>query len=184
MSKKSNSSTTAEAKSPQMQEDSESTVHPLGDGSDFGTWPYVDRREFDDRRDAPTKIWDRLFARGKRASGRRLGEDKNIYVDVYGRREIVLVVLILVLNILDAYFTLNYIEKGGREANPVAQGLLDLGNTWFICAKSFLVGICLAFLLVHKKFAYVDFALGLLCAFYSLLLCYHGFLQVRFYMTH
>ncbi|MFT7618187.1 MAG: hypothetical protein ACI97A_001828 [Planctomycetota bacterium] len=157
---------------------------PLGDASDFEKWPYVDRRNDDDRRGVPTGIWDSLFSKGSRASGRRLGEDKNIYVDLYGRREIVLVILILVLNILDAFFTLDYLEKGGKEANPVAQGLLDLGNTWFICAKSFLVGICLAFLLVHKKFSYVDMALGLLCAFYSLLLCYHGFLQVRFYITH
>ncbi len=150
----------------------------------FESWPYVDRRAESDRRDSPTRIWDTLFARGKRKAGRRDGEDKNIYVDVYGKREIYLVILILVLNILDAFFTLNYIEKGGAEANPIAKGLLDLGNSWFIYAKSFLVGICLSFLLVHKKFAYVDLALGFLCAFYSLLLGYHAFLQVRFYLTH
>ncbi len=169
---------------PQEADSLDESNSSLGHGSCFETWPYVDRRSEDDRRDSPTRIWDTLFARGKRASGRRNGEDKNIYVDIYGKREISLVILILILNILDAFFTLDYIEKGGAEANPVAQGLLDLGNFWFICAKSFLVGLCLAFLLIHKKFAYVDLALGFLCAFYTLLLGYHAFLQVRYYLTH
>ncbi len=158
--------------------------HFAPDEGTFNSWPYTDRRQSEDRRGAPTSVWDRLFSRGKRKSGRRLGEDRNIYVDVYGRREVTYVILILILNILDAFFTLDYIDKGGAEANPIAQGLLDLGNTWFIYAKSFLVGLCLAFLLVHKKFAFVDLALGFLCAFYSLLLGYHAFLQVRYYITH
>lgn len=154
------------------------------DSSPFQEWPYVDRRAQMDRRSAPTNMWASLLGRGQRARGRRKGEDRNIYVDVYGKREIVLVVLILVLNILDAFFTLDYIEKGGAEANPVAQHLLDLGETWFIYAKSFLVGLCLLFLLVHKKFNFVDLALGFLCTFYTLLLGYHIVLQVRYYVGH
>ncbi len=159
----------------------------LGDAEEaelFRTWPYRDRRSERDRRGRPTSPWRSLFLGGKRAAGRRKGEDKNIYVDVYGRREVVLVLLILVLNVLDAYFTLDYIQKGGSEANPVAQGLLDLGNHWFIYAKSLLVALCLIFLLVHKKFVWVDLALGFLVTFYSLLLGYHIVLQVRYFMAH
>ncbi|MCA9323309.1 MAG: hypothetical protein KDB53_21405 [Planctomycetes bacterium] len=152
--------------------------------SPFESFPYVDRRDASDRRGAPTSVWNSLWGKGLRARGRREGEDQNIYVDLYGRREIMLVVLILVLNVLDAYFTLDYIEKGGSEANPVAQGLLDLGDEWFVYAKSFLVGLCLVFLLVHKKFSYVNYALGFLVAFYSSLLAYHIFLQVRYYLHH
>ena len=150
----------------------------------YDAWPYVDRRSQDDRRHKPTGLLDSILGRARRQKGRRLGEDRNIYVDVYGRREIVLVVAILVLNILDAYFTLDYLDKGGAEANPIAQGLLDLGNSWFIYAKSVLVGICLLFLLIHKKFSYVNLALTFLCSFYTLLLGYHIFLQVHYYVTH
>ena len=151
----------------------------------FQSWPYVDRRmPGTDRRARQTTIWQAILTRGQRAEGRRKGEDSNIYVDVYRGRDIAIVLLVLILNVLDAYFTLDYIEKGGAEANPVAQSLLDLGNTWFIYAKSVVVGVCLIFLLVHRKFSYVGWALGFLTTFYGLLLFYHLFLQARYYLTH
>lgn len=150
----------------------------------YASWPYRDRRTSEDRRARGTSFWQAILTRGQRARGRRRGEDQNIYVDVYRGRDIAVVLLVLVLNILDAYFTLDYIEKGGAEANPVAQGLLDMGNTWFVYAKSVVVGLCLIFLLVHRKFSYVGWALGFLTSFYGLLLIYHLFLQMRYFLTH
>ena len=159
-------------------------LHEAESANPFLTWPYVDRRGSADRRNRPTSLWESFVRRGRRARGRRSGEDSNIYVDVYGRREILLILLILILNILDAYFTLDYLEKGGSEANPIAQGLLDLGDSYFAYAKSLVVGICLVFLLVHKKFSFVKAALTFLTVFYTVLLAYHIFLQVRYYLGH
>jgi Domain of unknown function (DUF5658) len=146
-------------------------------------WPQIERRLGPDRGARATTFWQAVTGKGRRRSGRRDGERENIYVEIYGRREVILVVFILVLNILDALLTLDYLEKGGWEANPVARGLLDLGDAWFLGAKTCLIGICLLFLLVHQTFKYVRAALYALTTFYSLLFLYHLFLQARFHET-
>lgn len=144
-------------------------------------FPRIERRLGPDRRAKPTSFWEALRGKGRRRGGRREGEMENIYVEIYGRHEIFLVVMVLILNILDALLTLDYLEKGGWEANPVARGLLDLGDAWFLGAKTGLIGLCLLFLLVHQTFKFVRLALYVLTAFYSLLFCYHLFLQLRFH---
>jgi len=148
----------------------------------FESWPYVDRRLATDRREQPTGFWDSLISRGSRRAGRRRGERDNIYVDVYGGRDVALVLGVLFLNILDAWLTLDYTAKGGAEANPVANRLLELGNDYFVYAKCVLVGLCLTFLLVHKTFRYVRLAIRFMLLFYGALLVYHLFLQANFYV--
>jgi hypothetical protein len=151
----------------------------------FSSWPYVDRRETGDRRLRPTSVLRSLLGGGQRKRGRRRGEAENIYVDLYGRKDVGLIVLILLLNVLDAYFTLDYVKlKSGREANPVADALLQMGNDWFIYAKCLVVTLSLVFLLVHRTFRYVGVALWSLCVFYGLLLFYHLFLQIEYRFMH
>ena len=80
---------------------------------------------------------------------------------------------------------LDYIkDKSGREANPVANALLELGHEWFIYAKCGIVALSLVFLLVHKTFRYVNAALWALVSFYGLLLVYHIYLQLEYYFGH
>lgn len=166
-------------------EGASSAARPSAEPTVFDSWPYVDRRRLDDRRHVPTSAFFGWLHRGRRKRGRRFGEEQNIYVDLYGREDVLLVAFILVLNILDAYFTLDYVRiKSGREANPVADLLLKMGNDYFIYAKCVLVMLSLVFLLVHKTFRYVTAALWLLFAFYGVLFFYHLFLQVEFVLGH
>lgn len=144
----------------------------------YGTWPYVERRRGTDRRAEKTRPFGRFFLRGLRARGRRRGESENLYVDRYERRDLWLAVSILGLNVLDAGFTLAYLDgDSSREANPIARFLIDQGFGWFIFSKAFVVGLCLFFLTVHKTFRWVRPAMVLLCFFYSVLLLYHLYLQ-------
>jgi hypothetical protein len=122
-----------------------------------------------------TKVLSTYSFRGSRAAGRRAGEAHNLYVDRYQARDVVMAVAILVLNILDAWFTLVYLDKGGTEANPIAQYLMDQG--WFIFSKAVVVGLCVLFLTVHKTFRLVRPALVVLILFYSGLLLYHIYLH-------
>jgi Domain of unknown function (DUF5658) len=146
----------------------------------YASWPYVDRRHGPDRRTRGTKLWSRfLLWGGSRLAGRRKGERDNIYVDRYERRDLMGVVVILVLNILDAWLTLLYLGYGGSEANPIARKLLEWGTEWFLGAKSLLVTACLLFLAVHKTFRCVRPALRVLTWFYGGLLGYHLVLQAR-----
>jgi hypothetical protein len=141
----------------------------------YGCWPYVDRRSGVDRREAGTKVLSTYSLRGSRAAGRRAGERHNFYVDRYHTRDMAMATAILVLNILDAWFTLVYLGKGGTEANPIAQYLMDQG--WFIFSKAIVVGFCVLFLTVHKTFRFVRPALFVLLAFYTGLLLYHIYLH-------
>lgn len=150
----------------------------------FLSWPYVDRRIQPDRRSKATSFWAGIFTAARRRRGRRRHERENIYVDLYHHRELAMVILILFLNILDAYFTLDYVgTKNGHEANPIADQLLRWGNDYFIWAKCLVVALSLVFLLVHKTFRYVNLALWTLLAFYGALFFYHLYLQIEFHAT-
>ncbi|HYC78234.1 MAG TPA: DUF5658 family protein [Planctomycetota bacterium] len=143
----------------------------------YACWPYVERRRGADRRGRPTPMFSIFLWRGRRAKGRRRGEDRNIYVDRYARPDLWLAASVLLLNILDAWLTVVYLGYGGAEANPVARYLLERGVGWFLAAKCFAVSVCLLFLVQHKNFAHVKPALRMLLAFYGALLLYHVYLQ-------
>ena len=91
---------------------------------------------------------------------------------------------VLVLNILDAVFTLLFVVKQGRgrEVNPLAQLLIDADPEyyfWFLFSKSIVVLACVLFLVMHKTFKLVRPALYLLLVFYAALFAYHLFLQIQ-----
>jgi len=139
----------------------------------------AERRDQPDRRRRRTPMLSRytLFG-GRRRSGRRGAEARGIYVDRYGWQVSVLILAILMLNVLDAYFTLVFVQLGGKEANPVAQMCLDMGDIPFILVKSALIGFCLLVLLMHHTFYAVPRVLLAICAFYTVLIAYHVVLQV------
>jgi len=147
----------------------------------YGCWPYVERRHRStDRRGRATSLFTRFaLLGGARVAGRPRGERDNVYVDRYAAGDLRGVVVVLVLNILDAWLTLVYLGYGGTEANPVARRLLEWGVPWFLGAKSLLVTACLLFLAVHKTFRCVRPAIRLLTWFYGALLVYHVVLQAR-----
>lgn len=141
--------------------------------------PKQDNRRLDspyrgpDRRARPTSAWRGLFGPNRRKGGRRAGEIRNTFVDRFTGWDMSLLVLILVLNILDAFFTLQWIQKGGAEANPFMAYMLELGDGFFLAQKCFVVGIWLIVLTVHKNFRLAQIGLYCLAAVYSLLLVGH-----------
>ncbi len=150
---------------------------PAPDEEAAASWPFVERRSGDDRRRERAPLLSRCRLRGRRAAGRR-ASDQAFYVDRYSTGDLGIILAVLLLNILDAWFTLVYISKGGSEANPVARKLLDWGIEPFVYGKSFFVALCLIFLLVHKTFRLVRPALVGLLGFYLALLGYHIWLQL------
>jgi len=86
---------------------------------------------------------------------------------------VALVVFVLLLNILDALFTMMWIQRGGSEGNPVMAWVLEFGNSAFLVQKCLIVGIWLILLLVHKNFKIARVGLWALAGVYSLLMIYH-----------
>lgn len=136
-------------------------------------WPGAERRRASDRRARPTRPWDALLGRHRRARGRRAGEHQNLYVDAYRPADVLLVASILVLNVLDALFTLLHLQRGGSEANPLMEMLLELGHDTFVIEKTLFVGVWLVLLAVHKNFRVGRAGLWLLLCLYGGVLVRH-----------
>lgn len=133
-----------------------------------------------DRRKRPTPMISRYtFLGGRRQGGRRDGETADIYVDVYSKQLVGLMVLFFALTVIDSVSTLIYLGKGGRELNPIAQWMIDQGGLFFVGVKGVLSALCLLFVMLHKNFRPARVALGVGFTFYFLLGLWHLILQVR-----
>ncbi|HEX9793766.1 MAG TPA: DUF5658 family protein [Planctomycetota bacterium] len=130
-----------------------------------------------DRRQQPTPFLSRYsFFGGRRQSGRRGGEADSVFVDIYSFRAWVVLSLFLLLNLLDAHFTLLYLQRGGEEANPVAVMLLEWGPSVFILVKAIGVGVGAVLFCILKNFPNARLGVFLVMVFYQLLLAYHMYL--------
>ncbi len=115
-----------------------------------------DRRILKDRRSHPTQGLSKFILRGQRASFRR-DEDRGAggYVDRYGPGLFFLLVLILSLNVLDAFLTMMILEDGGGEMNPVVRSAIQLYGDRFWVWKFVTVSVPLILLCLHSKFRLV-----------------------------
>jgi hypothetical protein len=87
-----------------------------------------------------------------------------------------MVYLITVCSLLDALFTLLYIERGGGEANPLMARAIGLGARTFVGLKMALTGIGTVLLALHQNFRGGLRGLYVIVLIYLFLLVYHGFL--------
>ena len=136
-----------------------------------------DRRQEPDRRKRSTSLFSRYCLNGRRRAARRANELRNSYVDRYDAPIAAAALLIVILSILDAFYTLTFLSKGGRELNPVAQSFIDFGPRSFVVMKGIVTGTCVLFLIVHKNFSFVKHVLTLVLSFYTMLLFYHLYLH-------
>ena len=131
-------------------------------------------RRGQDRRQKPTTRLSRYsFFGGRRRQVRRGEEGEGSFVDLYGFRLFFLVLWVALMNIGDSHFTLVHLQSGGIELNPVADALLATGRSSFVFFKSFLIGIALCVLALHKNFYLARIGLWTSAATYTLLVIYH-----------
>lgn len=110
---------------------------------------------------------------------RRDGEGAATYVDLYSTRLVFFLLIFFVLTTIDSVSTLIYLDKGGKELNPVAQWMMDQGDYFFIFCKGILTGLCLLFVMIHKNFKYSRVAIFAGFSFYFFLTIYHMVLQIK-----
>jgi hypothetical protein len=101
------------------------------------------------------------------------------YVDVYSLRLVILLLIFFFFTVVDSVSTLIYLDKGGREINPIAQWMIDQGDAFFILAKGVISGVCILFVMVHKNFRYSRIALFIGFFVYLVLVIYHIILQLK-----
>jgi hypothetical protein len=138
-----------------------------------------DRRAVDRRR-RPTPAFSRYTFIGRRRGARREGEDRNTYVDRYENWVVMSVVVIIGLCVLDALFTLLYLQRGGSEANPLMAVAIEIGVLPFLAIKCGLTTIGVLFLCLHKNFRWVKPLMIGVLSMYAALLGYHVYLTIVF----
>lgn len=131
-----------------------------------------DERRDGDRRGRPTRPWSGILGPLRRVHGRR-GSDRVGYVDRYSRRDVALILTVFVLNVGDAFLTMLWLSRGGKEANPVMDFFLDIGPWAFLLHKCAVVGLWLVVLLVHKNFRFARIGLYASLAAYVVLMLVH-----------
>jgi len=145
-----------------------------GDGQELPqVWPFVDRRSGEDRRHRPTRWYDSLLGHRRRKRGRRRGESRTIYVDLYHSSDLIILAVVFLLNLLDAVLTLIHLSNGGIEQNPAMAELLRHGPLLFILQKCFVVALCLVAIAVHKTFPIAKIGAWLLLGCYTGLALWH-----------
>jgi hypothetical protein len=113
----------------------------------------VDRRTPTDRRELPTDAWGALPPAGHRMVNRRTREHRQRYfVDRFSPAMFVVVLMLLTASIVDAILTIQLIQAGAEEINPVMDRLLDHGILAFVLGKYALTVTGLPLLLIFKNF--------------------------------
>lgn len=133
-----------------------------------------ERRDVADRRRCPTPAVSRYAVWGGRRSTVRRGADTQaVYVDRIPPGILALILTVFSLHILDAFFTLFHVSRGGSELNPLMDYFLRIGPSVFLATKLGLAAVGLVFLGVHFRWPYVRHGLTALVLLYAGVLCYH-----------
>ncbi len=139
-----------------------------------------DRRIVTDRRQKPTKPFSRYVLFGSRRSVRRRKDRKtHMYVDLYGHYLLLSLLLIILLSIFDAYFTIFHVERGAREINPFMNFLIGYGNIYFFAIKYILTALGLLVLCIYKNLLVARTIIIGILFFYLTVFANHIFLFLR-----
>ena len=147
-------------------------ARPVVDGP-FGpvpadTWPAVDRRQ------TPTSPFSRhVWFGGRRRSNAHPMEVEGSFVDQHGPGLFLAVLVVLLLNVLDALFTVYFLSYGGRELNPIMDWVLKFGVMPFLMVKTVGIGVGVVLLALAKNFRAARFGLGFVMVGYTLLFGWH-----------
>ena len=120
--------------------------------ADTCEWPDRERRRGTDRRNNKKAQFKYFLVNGRREYSRRKEDSARAYFfDRYNQRIFAAITAILMLSIVDALLTLELIEKGSSELNPVMAYFLEHGPLPFIIAKYILTSFGVIVLLICKN---------------------------------
>ena len=130
-----------------------------------------DRREFSWR----TVVYG--FLRSRRRDSRRDSESNPMFVDWHHPWLFFLATGIMFMSGLDAFFTLQLLDRGAIEVNPVMALMIGQGTLAFASSKMVLTGVCVLALVFLSRSRFLNrFRTGLILtaffSFYAVLICY------------
>jgi hypothetical protein len=117
---------------------------------------------------------------GRRRTIRRGGDRKtNVYVDLYGHYILLFLLLIVLLSIFDAYFTIFHVEQGAQEINPFMNFLIGRGTITFFVIKYILTALGIVLLCIYQSLPVTRTIIVCVFFFYLTVFANHIFLILR-----
>ena len=137
----------------------------------------TDNRADADRRNFTWRTVFYGFLRSRRRDTRRNHEDDAIFTDYHHPWLFFLAIGIMLLSGLDAVFTLQLLELGAIELNPVMDAVIGKGTMTFALTKMFLTSFgILALVFLSRSMFMERFRTGIILTvffvFYAVLVCY------------
>jgi hypothetical protein len=135
---------------------------------------YRERRTGGDRRKgSATRLRWKYLMSGSRHQVRRKDDPKEVYVDLFGMRDFAAVLIVLLLSVLDAAFTLYHLSRGAEELNILMAYALHVGVGTFFIVKYAITAVGVVILCIHKNFRFIREVFIGIITLYSLLIVYH-----------
>ncbi len=136
-----------------------------------------ENRDSDDRREFSWRTVFFGFIRSRRRDTRRDDEDAPLYTDWHHPWLFFLSTGIMLLSCMDAFFTLQLLDRGAIEINPVMAVMIGQGTLAFAATKMLLTGLgilILVFLSQTRMFNLMrtGLVLTVFFTFYACLVCY------------
>ena len=137
----------------------------------------VDQRLTADRRQFGWRTVFFGFTRSRRHAVRREVDDEVLFLDWHHPWLFFLAVGTMIFSCLDAFMTLQLLDRGMYEANPVMAAILSQGTTAFAVSKMVLTGVGIMMLVFMAKARFMNrirtgLFLTAFFTFYACLICY------------
>jgi hypothetical protein len=124
-----------------------------------------------------------MFSGHRQSIRRQEDRETYLYVDRYGHGLFFALLLILLLAVLDVYFTIFHLAHGGQEINPLMNLFIGYGFGFLFTVKYTSTALAVLVLCIHKNLFLVRIGISSILLFYAVLSIYHllGFLFVLDY---
>ena len=137
----------------------------------------VDKRELVDRRNFSWRTIAYGFALSRRHFPRREADTEVIFLDRHHPWLFFLAVGIMIFSCLDAFMTLQLLERGFYEANPIMAAIMSQGTTAFAVTKMAMTGTSILILVFLAKARFMNrvrtgLILTIFFSLYCCLICY------------
>ena len=133
-----------------------------------------DKRTVTDRRQRPTRPFSRYMLSGRRQRVRRQTDRKtHLYVDRYSHKLLTPLLLIILLCVLDAHFTMFHLDRGAEEINPLMNLLIKHGFLYFFIVKYLLTVLGVFIFCIYQSVPLMRVGLVSMLVLYLIVFTHH-----------
>jgi len=147
------------------------------------TEPAENRNEAD-RRNFSWRTVQSGFLRSRRRDIRRVTEEEPLFTDWHHPWLFFLATGIMLFSAMDAFMTLQLLDRGAIEINPMMAAVIGKSTLTFAVTKMALTGVCVLALVFLSRARFLNrirtgLVLTMFFSFYAILVCYEFVLLIQ-----